>query len=526
MLVETRFDAVIIGGGANGTCIARDLSLRGLSVLLLEQGDLAEAYTGVSREILGGASVGLENGELGQICVRERDILCKIAPNLIDSCNSYVVAVSNDDIKNIERVRKFYAAAQIPFDPVNVDEFLKQEPNCNPAIQQVFQTHETLINPALWIIYNAQDAKAHGATIQTYCEASHLLIEDKTVIGVQYLNKLTNQKINAYGKFIINATGPWVSKLEKDLELTEKNFLPPNIEVTTRIIFQDQLSSNIIWALKEDQLDSILIPAPCSMILGEKTQAISFDDIADFNPDYDDLEDLYTKGEKLIPTLRNYQAIRSISIFQARNSSSSEDQGPMAPFTLFDYTHHGYSGFLSVFGGNLTISRYIAEKVADEITQTMNVSKECETASTLLWASDLDIEATLPGQQTYSPKLSELSITSHSFACSPTTIHTICPCYNIEKSQLKSVRDTLNVQKLEDYSRRTSLGWGECLGATCLIRLCELESQWGEKSHSQLLTELSSMLETRWKTVLLGNPQLKRQIKLMKYMFRMGGALQ
>ena len=88
------------------------------------------------------------------------------------------------------------------------------------------------------------------------------------------------------------------------------------------------------------------------------------------------------------------------------------------------------------------------------------------------------------------------------------------------------MRTTLIVQKLEDYSRRTGLAWGDCLGQTCLIRLCDLESQWSDKSHSRLLSELSTTLTNRWKSVLVGDPRLKRQIKLMKYMFRMGGALQ
>ena len=34
-------DVIVIGGGCTGTGIARDLSMRGLSVTLIERGDLA-----------------------------------------------------------------------------------------------------------------------------------------------------------------------------------------------------------------------------------------------------------------------------------------------------------------------------------------------------------------------------------------------------------------------------------------------------------------------------------------------------
>jgi len=527
MLVETRFDTIIIGGGAIGTCLARDLSLRGLSVLLLEQGDLAEAYTGIGREILlGGATVGLRNAKLGEICARERDIIYNIAPSLIDSCKSYAVAVTEEEIKTIERIHEFCATANIPFEQVEVSDFLNQEPNCNPAIQQIFQTHDALINPALWIIHNAQDAQSHGAKILTYCEVSHLLIEDKTVIGVQYLNNITNQKVNAYGKFVINATGPWVSSLEKDLELPSIDLQSPNIDVTTLLVLQGQPSSNLIWSPGETRIGSLLIPSLNSVILGETVNPIAIDVIGDFKPDYDTLEALYMQGEKIVPALRNYRTYRYFSIFQARSSSLHQEPIPNTLFTLLNYHQYGISGFLSIFGGNLTISRYIAEKVADEIAQEMHLISTCQTALTKLWTPDFDPLLVQSTNQIHSVIPSNVALNSQVHACSPDKIHTVCPCYAIEKSQLESVRSSLDIQKLEDYSRRTGLGWGFCLGQTCLIRLCNLESQWSDKSHSRLLSELSSTLENRWKSVLVRDPQLIRQMKLMKYMFRMGGALQ
>ena len=42
------FDLLIVGGGINGTGIARDAAGRGLSVLLYEQGDLASHTSSAS----------------------------------------------------------------------------------------------------------------------------------------------------------------------------------------------------------------------------------------------------------------------------------------------------------------------------------------------------------------------------------------------------------------------------------------------------------------------------------------------
>jgi len=48
------YDVVVIGGGVTGAGVARDLSLRGLSVLLLEKGDWGAGTTGASSWMIHG----------------------------------------------------------------------------------------------------------------------------------------------------------------------------------------------------------------------------------------------------------------------------------------------------------------------------------------------------------------------------------------------------------------------------------------------------------------------------------------
>ena len=45
------YDLVVIGGGINGTGIARDAAGRGLKVLLVEQADLAQATSSASSKL-------------------------------------------------------------------------------------------------------------------------------------------------------------------------------------------------------------------------------------------------------------------------------------------------------------------------------------------------------------------------------------------------------------------------------------------------------------------------------------------
>ena len=54
------FDLLIVGGGINGCAIARDAAGRGLSVLLVEQGDLACATSSASTKLIHGGLRYLE----------------------------------------------------------------------------------------------------------------------------------------------------------------------------------------------------------------------------------------------------------------------------------------------------------------------------------------------------------------------------------------------------------------------------------------------------------------------------------
>uniref|UniRef100_UPI001B7CB91D FAD-dependent oxidoreductase n=1 Tax=Rhizorhabdus sp. TaxID=1968843 RepID=UPI001B7CB91D len=61
------FDVAVIGGGVNGCGIARDAAGRGASVLLLEQGDLAQGTSSASTKLIHGGLRYLEHYEFGPL---------------------------------------------------------------------------------------------------------------------------------------------------------------------------------------------------------------------------------------------------------------------------------------------------------------------------------------------------------------------------------------------------------------------------------------------------------------------------
>src|SRR5437868_12462588 len=84
-LTSRRFDLLVIGGGITGCGIARDATLRGLAVALVEKNDFASGTSSRSSRLVHGGVRYLEHGHLGLVfeASAERRRLLKIAPHLV-----------------------------------------------------------------------------------------------------------------------------------------------------------------------------------------------------------------------------------------------------------------------------------------------------------------------------------------------------------------------------------------------------------------------------------------------------------
>ena len=82
---EDAVDLLVIGGGINGTGIARDAAGRGLSVLLVEQDDLASHTSSASTKLIHGGLRYLEYGEFRLVreALIEREVLLNSASHII-----------------------------------------------------------------------------------------------------------------------------------------------------------------------------------------------------------------------------------------------------------------------------------------------------------------------------------------------------------------------------------------------------------------------------------------------------------
>ena len=83
--IPSEVDLLVVGGGINGTGIARDAAGRGLSVLLCEQHDLAQHTSSASSKLVHGGLRYLEQFEFRLVreSLQEREVLLRAAPHLV-----------------------------------------------------------------------------------------------------------------------------------------------------------------------------------------------------------------------------------------------------------------------------------------------------------------------------------------------------------------------------------------------------------------------------------------------------------
>ncbi|WP_115707312.1 glycerol-3-phosphate dehydrogenase [Legionella sainthelensi] len=214
------FDVAIIGGGINGSGCAADAALRGLSVVLLEQDDLASKTSSSSTKLIHGGLRYLEHYEFNLVkkALIERQRLLDLAPHLVHP-QALVLPYEHH-----MRPSWFLRLGLFFYDHLSRKNRLpkcktihreSKEGYFDPLINELnkgFLFYDAITDDARLTIINAIQAKNHGASIRTHSAVIHtevvnnlwqLTIEPK--IGSTYV---------LHARSIVNAAGPWVKSVE------------------------------------------------------------------------------------------------------------------------------------------------------------------------------------------------------------------------------------------------------------------------------------------------------------------------
>jgi len=216
------YDVIVIGGGVNGTGIARDAAGRGLSVLLLEKNDLASGTSSGSTKLFHGGLRYLEYYEFKLVrqALKEREVLWSNMPHISWPMRFVLPYHSGLRPAWILRLGLFlydYIGGRKKL-PATKTLSLKDHvtgKSLKSNFAKAFEYSDCWVNDARLVVLNARDAVKRGADVLTRAECTWLDYVD----GEWQVDYQTAEgKTRATSTLVVNAAGPW---LETVLETAE-----------------------------------------------------------------------------------------------------------------------------------------------------------------------------------------------------------------------------------------------------------------------------------------------------------------
>lgn len=264
--VSDPVDLFVIGGGVNGCGIARDAAGRGLSVMLAEQGDLAQATSSASTKMFHGGLRYLEYFEFHLVreALKERETLLVAMPHISWPLR-FVLPISTEmrfdsdtPTSRLLRLVMPWARGKRPAWLIRLGLFLydtmggrqilpgtkrldlTRDPAgrwLKPGFAKAYEYSDCWVQDSRLVVLNARDAEAHGAQIltRTRVVSAWRAGEFWKVVTEGHRGRETH-----HARVLVNAGGPWVGEVIREvagLESTESVRLVRGSHIVTRKLY-------------------------------------------------------------------------------------------------------------------------------------------------------------------------------------------------------------------------------------------------------------------------------------------------
>ncbi|MFQ3666644.1 MAG: glycerol-3-phosphate dehydrogenase [Sphingomonadaceae bacterium] len=211
-------DLLVVGGGVNGAGIARDAAGRGLSVALVEGGDIGGATSSASTKLVHGGLRYLEFGEIGLVrkALKEREVILRSAPHIAwplpfllpvlpEGRPAWMLAAGLFLYDHLARHREVPGAERIRLrEDVAGGAFV-------PAITRAFRFWDGWVDDARLVVLLARDARRHGAEVIVR-DALHKAVRRE---GGWEVETASGRRLAS--RHLVNAAGPWAEEVARDL---------------------------------------------------------------------------------------------------------------------------------------------------------------------------------------------------------------------------------------------------------------------------------------------------------------------
>lgn len=451
-----RKDVLIIGGGATGAGIARDLSLRGLDCLLLEMGDFCNGASGGNHGLLhSGARYAVKDPMSARECAQENATLRSIAPFCIEDTGGLFVSLPEDDAEFPERFLAACRASSVPVRELSHPEALREEPDLDPRMVRCIEVPDGSIDPFSLVQANVDDARRAGATLLNHCEVCDITVESGRVVRVR-ASSLRTGEITVLPEVVVNAAGAWAPRIAQMAGC----HIPMCLDQGSMLVMDDRRCRHVLNRLRPPSNGDIVVPNHTTTILGTTSRPAASP--MDITVSKQDVDMLLREASALVPSLakarmvRSYGGVRPLLSGGGREASRS--------FAIFTGE---VENLLSVAGGKLTTYRLMAEKVADRVCGMLGARTTCRTH-----LEPLGPPADLHGRSIAHARLRR----KHGWNANDVSpeSHVVCSCEQVLRSEVMAVLEGGDALTPTDVMRRTRAGMGYCQGLDCAFSVLDI----------------------------------------------------
>jgi glycerol-3-phosphate dehydrogenase len=370
------YDLAVIGGGINGAGIARDAAGRGVSVALIERGDLAQGTSSASTKLIHGGLRYLEHYEFALVreSLVERERLWAIAPHIIWPLRFVLPHVPGIRPRWLVRLGLFLydhiggrkrlpAARSLDLTRDPAGQPLKSE------FKRGFEYSDCWVDDARLVVLNARDAAARGAAVLTRHDVTALARVDGMWRVTMQRADGTSATLTASA--LVNAAGPAVAMLLDAQHLAHQtqarlvrgsHIVVPRKYTHDRAYFCQNRDGRIFFA----------IPYERDFTLIGTTDADHHGPITDARASADEIAYLCAGASEYFADpvtpdqiVWSYAGIRPLI-----DDGSGRPEAATRGYRFeVDTAGGGGAPILSIFGGKITTYRHLAEGAVAELSQ-------------------------------------------------------------------------------------------------------------------------------------------------------------
>ncbi len=448
-------DVVIIGAGAVGSAIARELSRYELNVLVVDKnedvgGNASKSNSGIIHTGYDATPGTLES----RLVVAANPMYDKLVKELdvpFIKCGAILTAVSQEEYDLLpELFRKSHKNGVYDVEMLTAEQAKNLEPNISPEVKGgIYIPRESIIDPFALVVAYAENAAMNGVRFMLSTKVIDIIKEDGKV------TKVATDKAEIATRFVINAAGLYTDEIAKMVGLCDFTVHPRKGQF---YIMEKDIPYNI---------EKILLPVPTkhskgklasptthgNMLIGPTAEDL--EDKEDYAVTAEGLEEIIESVRRLLPaaspkdTITQYCGLRPTKTPEGYKIEASEEV-------------KGYIGVTGVRSTGVTASASIAGYVVDILADE---------------GLELKLKANFEPYRIGITKFNELSLKEKDELIKQNPLYgrVICRCETVTEGQIvEAVHRPIGAKSLDAIKRRLWATAGRCQGGFCSPRIVEI----------------------------------------------------